>query len=171
MTSYSQRGVLVTNGREPLISAAIGVRPRMPLVRPDSNAPFTTTDGDDAVPYSPGGKRIPEAVGLVISSGITVRDYKSSSASLRLRNFGPRGLTSDGVYCSKATTLLNAEVGYSNFKLTRDGVLWPNSWICSTAAITTLPTPTPMSPESRQPPRQHSQTFSTPSNRFRCDSR
>jgi outer membrane receptor protein involved in Fe transport len=31
---------------------------------------------------------------------------------LRLRTFGPRDLTSDGVYRSRATVLLNAEVGY-----------------------------------------------------------
>ena len=71
-----------------------------------------TIDEDDAAPGSPGGKRVPEAVGLVISSGITLHDYKGFSASLRLRYFGPRDLTSDGIYRSKATALLNAEVGY-----------------------------------------------------------
>jgi outer membrane receptor protein involved in Fe transport len=78
----------------------------------DSTAHFTTIDGDDAAPGSPGGKRVPEAVGLVISSGITLHDHKGFSASLRLRNFGPRDLTSDGIFRSKATILLNAEVGY-----------------------------------------------------------
>jgi hypothetical protein len=78
----------------------------------DSRAFFTTIDEDDAAPNSVGGKRVPEAVGLVISSGITLHDYKRFSASLRLRNFGPRDLTSDGIYHSKATVLLNAEVGY-----------------------------------------------------------
>ncbi len=63
-------------------------------------------------PDSPGGKHVPEAVGLVISSGITLHDYKGFSASLRLRYFGPRDLTSDGIYRSNATVLLNAEVGY-----------------------------------------------------------
>ena len=37
---------------------------------------FTAIDGDDAAPDSPGGKRVPEAVGLVISSGITLHDFK-----------------------------------------------------------------------------------------------
>ena len=78
----------------------------------DSRALFTTIDDGDAAPGSPGGKRVPEAVGLVISSGITLHDYKAFTASLRLRNFGPRDLTSDGIYRSQATILLNAEVDY-----------------------------------------------------------
>ncbi len=59
----------------------------------------------------PGGRWVPEAVGLVISSGATLHDLKGFSASLRLRDFGPRYLTSDAIYRSKTTTLLNAEVG------------------------------------------------------------
>jgi len=78
----------------------------------DSRALFTTIDGDDAAPNSTGGKRVPEAVGFVTSSGITLHDYKGFSTSLRLRAFGPRDLTSDGIFRSKATILLNAEVGY-----------------------------------------------------------
>lgn len=78
----------------------------------NSKALFTTIDEDDAAPDSPGGKRVPEAVGLVISSGITLHEYKGFSASLRLRYFGPRDLTSDGVYRSQATALLNGEVAY-----------------------------------------------------------
>jgi outer membrane receptor protein involved in Fe transport len=78
----------------------------------DSKALFTSIDADDAAPGSPGGKYVPEAVGLVISSGITVQSYKGFWGSLRLRAFGPRNLTSDAIYRSSATTLLNAEVGY-----------------------------------------------------------
>jgi hypothetical protein len=78
----------------------------------DSRAFFTTIDAADAAPDSSGGKRVPEAVGLVVSSGITLHDYKRFSASLRLRAFGPRDLTSDRIYRSNATVLLNAEVGY-----------------------------------------------------------
>jgi hypothetical protein len=78
----------------------------------DSRAFFTAIDPDDAAPNSPGGKRVPEAVGLVVSSGITMHDYKRFSASLRLRAFGPRDLTSDSIYRSNATVLLNAEVRY-----------------------------------------------------------
>ena len=78
----------------------------------DSRAFFTDVDSDDAAPNSPGGKRVPEAVGLVASAGATMHDYKRFSASLRLRAFGPRDLTSDGIYRSNATILLNAEVRY-----------------------------------------------------------
>ncbi len=59
----------------------------------------------------PGGS-VPEAVGLVISSGVTVQSYKGFWGSLRLRYFGPRNLTSDAIYRSSSTVLLNAEVGY-----------------------------------------------------------
>jgi outer membrane cobalamin receptor len=78
----------------------------------NSKALFTTIDEEDAAPDSPGGKRVPEAVGLVISSGATLHDYKGLSSTLRLRYFGPRDLTSDGFYRSQATALLNAEIRY-----------------------------------------------------------
>jgi hypothetical protein len=78
----------------------------------NSRALFTTIDKVDASPNSPGGKRVPEAVGLVISSGITMHDYEGFSTSLRLRYFGPRDLTSDRIYRSQATALLNGEVSY-----------------------------------------------------------
>ncbi len=78
----------------------------------NSKALFTTIDEGDAAPDSPGGKRIPEAVGLVISSGVTLHNYKGFSSSLRLRYFGPRDLTSDQIYRSNQTVLLNGEVGY-----------------------------------------------------------
>ena len=77
-----------------------------------SKAFFTEIDPDDAAPGSPGGKYVPEAVGLVISSGITVQSYKGFWGSLRLRAFGPRNLTSDAIYQSSSTILLNAELGY-----------------------------------------------------------
>ena len=78
----------------------------------NSKALFTAIDGDDAAPDSSGGRRVPEAVGLVIASGVTLHDLKGFWTSLRLRYFGPRDLTSDGLYRSKATALLNGEVGY-----------------------------------------------------------
>ncbi len=78
----------------------------------DSRALFTSIDGDDAAPGSPGSELVPESVGLVISSGIALHDFKSFSGSLRLRYFGPRDLTSDGIYRSNSTALLNAVVGY-----------------------------------------------------------
>jgi hypothetical protein len=88
----------------------------------DSHARFTQIDPDDAAytnpvgggypVQGPGGYRVPEAVGLVISSGVTLHDYRGFSASLRLRYFGPRDLTSDGIDRSNVTGLLNGEVGY-----------------------------------------------------------
>ncbi len=77
-----------------------------------SAAFFNSIDGDDAAPNSPGGRRVPEAVGVVIASGVTFPNLKGFTPSLRLRYFGPRDLTSDGIYRSKPTALLNAEVGY-----------------------------------------------------------
>lgn len=78
----------------------------------DSRGLFMQRDADDAAPGSPGGRRVPEAVGVVLASGVTLRDLRGVSASLRLRFFGPRDLTSDGVYRSRATALLNGEMGY-----------------------------------------------------------
>jgi TonB dependent receptor/TonB-dependent Receptor Plug Domain len=78
----------------------------------DSIARFTSVDVDDAAPGSPGSDHVPEAVGVVISAGITLHDWHGFSSSLRLRYFGPRDLTSDGIYKSSQTILLNAEAGY-----------------------------------------------------------
>ena len=99
----------------------------------DSRAQFTQIDPDDAAQTvtnsaitingnpvgsfyaqqsDPGGKLVPEAVRVVISSGITLHDYKGFSSSFRLRYFGPRDLTSDGIYQSSKTVLLNGEAGY-----------------------------------------------------------
>jgi len=88
----------------------------------DSRAQFTEIDPDDAAytnvagaPYpvqGPGGKLVPEAVRVVIASGITLHDYKGFTATIRLRYFGPRDLTSDGVNRSASTLLLNAGAGY-----------------------------------------------------------
>jgi hypothetical protein len=64
----------------------------------------------------PGGKLVPEAVKVVISSGATLHDLKGLTSSLRLRYFGPRSLTSDGLYQSNQTVLLNGEAGYQFFK-------------------------------------------------------
>ena len=78
----------------------------------NSKALFSEIDEDDAAPDSPGGRRVPEAVGLVIASGITLHDLNGFSGSLRLRYFGPRDLTSDGIFRSRTTALLNGDIGY-----------------------------------------------------------
>ena len=88
----------------------------------DSIARFDSVDADDAAPGSPGGKRVPEAVGLVISSGITLHDWHGFSAGLRLRYFGPRDLTSDGIYRSHQTLSLNGEAAYQINKTWRISV-------------------------------------------------
>ncbi len=79
----------------------------------NSKALFTQIDPDDAAPNSTGGRLVPEAVGLVVSSGVTLRAYRGFSSSLRLRYFGPRNLTSEAIYRSKATALVNGEFGYT----------------------------------------------------------
>ncbi|HTZ46380.1 MAG TPA: TonB-dependent receptor [Verrucomicrobiae bacterium] len=87
----------------------------------DSKALFTEVDPDDAaytdVPghypvQGPGGRWVPEAVGVVLSAGATVQSYKGFWGSLRVRAFGPRNLTSDAIYQSSSTILVNMEVGY-----------------------------------------------------------
>ena len=78
----------------------------------NSRAQFTEIDGDDAAPNSAWGKHVPEAVGVVISSGITLHDYAGFSSSMRLRYFGPRDLTSDAIFRSNQTVMLNGEIGY-----------------------------------------------------------
>jgi outer membrane receptor protein involved in Fe transport len=88
----------------------------------DSIARFTKVDSDDASPGSPGGTHVPEAVGLVIASGVTLHDWNGFSGSLRLRYFGPRDLTSDGIYRSQETILLNALAGYQFNKTWRISV-------------------------------------------------
>jgi outer membrane receptor protein involved in Fe transport len=58
------------------------------------------------------GKEVPEAVRWVVAAGATLQDYKGFSASLRLRYFGPRPLTSDAIYTSPSTALVNLGAGY-----------------------------------------------------------
>jgi outer membrane receptor protein involved in Fe transport len=58
------------------------------------------------------GKEVPEAVRWVVAAGATLKDYKGFSASLRLRYFGPRPLTSDAVYTSPSTALVNLGANY-----------------------------------------------------------
>ena len=100
----------------------------------NSRAQFTQVDPDDAsqtvtksairingnpvgsfdVQHAgPGGKLVPEAVRVVISSGVTLHDWRGLSSSVRLRYFGPRDLTSDGLFESSRTVLLNGEVSYA----------------------------------------------------------
>ena len=101
----------------------------------DSRAQFTEVDGNDAAPNSTGGKQVPEAVGVVISSGITVHDYQGLSSSLRLRYFGPRDLTSDGMFRSNQTLMLNGELGYQIHRKWRVSAEFLNMLNCSDSDI------------------------------------
>jgi outer membrane receptor protein involved in Fe transport len=79
----------------------------------DSIARFVDLDTTDVNPAtSKGGYYVPEAVGSVVSAGITLHELDRVSSSLRLRYFGPRNLTADEQYKSSETILLNWEGGY-----------------------------------------------------------
>jgi hypothetical protein len=83
-------------------------------------APTAWLDLDADLAYSkarfrdddPAGDRIPGAVEGVASAGATVHGRGPLSASLRLRYFGPRPLIEDNSVRSKASTTLNARLGY-----------------------------------------------------------
>ena len=154
----------------------------------DSSAQFTEIDPDDAAQTvtnsavtingisvgsfyaqqsGPGGKLVPEAVRVVISSGITLHDYKGFSSSLRLRYFGPRDLTSDGLYQSSQTVLLNGEVGYQFNKKWRVSAEFLNMLDRKDADID-YAYALPNRSNSRA---GHSDALTTPPNRFWRDSR
>jgi len=108
----------------------------------DSRALFTEDDPDDSTFYSynsttgsyqlcsknsncygvgigpnpyqqnPHGREVPEAVRWVAAAGATMQDFNGLSASLRLRYFGPRPLTSDALYTSPSTALVNLGATY-----------------------------------------------------------
>jgi outer membrane receptor protein involved in Fe transport len=69
-----------------------------------SQARFTDTD--------PAGSFIPGSVETVAGLGITADTMRGAFGSLRLRYFGPRPLIEDDSVRSKATSLLNAQLGY-----------------------------------------------------------
>ncbi len=116
----------------------------------DSRAIFTQNDPDDSTFYTstpagpqlcaknsncfgliptgggtylqnPYGKEVPEAVRWVVSAGATVKGYKGFTATLRLRYFGPRPLTSDAIYTSPSTALVNLGASY---KINKNWSLW-----------------------------------------------
>ena len=69
------------------------------------------------------GLYVPEAVGVVVSGGASVDNYKRMFGSLRLRYFGLRALVDDNSVDSKATTLINLEAGYQIAKAVRLNVM------------------------------------------------
>lgn len=61
----------------------------------------------------PAGDRIPGAVEGVASAGIEYEHVRSGAfAALRIRYFGPRPLVEDNSVRSKASTILNSQLGY-----------------------------------------------------------
>ena len=68
--------------------------------------------GPNPYQQSPYGKEVPEAVRWVVAAGATMQDMRGFSASLRLRYFGPRPLTSDALYSSPSTALVNLGATY-----------------------------------------------------------
>jgi len=72
----------------------------------------TVSYADGGYLQNPHGKEVPEAVRWVVSAGATLQSLKGFSGSLRLRYFGPRPLTSDAIYTSPATALVNLGASY-----------------------------------------------------------
>jgi hypothetical protein len=70
-----------------------------------SRAQFTDDD--------PAGRYVPGSVATVVSSGVTVTNWKQLYGSLRLRYFGPRALIEDNSVRSRATRLVNLDLGYA----------------------------------------------------------
>jgi hypothetical protein len=84
--------------------------------------PWLTLDADYAwsharfTQFDPAGQRVPESLEATFDGGVALHNLddwaKDWSAGLRLRYFGPRALTQDGLVHSKATTLVYADIGY-----------------------------------------------------------
>ena len=86
----------------------------------DSSAQFTEIDPDDAAYTSAGGHPCKAPAASMCPkplSGDFIGHHPARlqgfSSSLRLRYFGPRDLTSDGIYRSNATVLLNGDARLS----------------------------------------------------------
>ena len=84
-------------------------RPIRPVVL-DFDASWSRARFTDIQPTI--GPYIPEAVGTVLSGGLTIEDVHHLSGSLRWRYFGPRPLIEDDSVESKATSLVELEAGY-----------------------------------------------------------
>jgi hypothetical protein len=82
------------------------------LCAKNSNCFGLIPTGGGSYLQNPYGKEVPEAVRWVVAAGATMQDYKGFSASLRLRYFGPRPLTSDAIYTSPSTALINLGANY-----------------------------------------------------------
>ena len=80
--------------------------------------PWLTLDGDIAwtharfTDHDAAGNHVPGAVDRVASVGIAVEKPSRILGSLRWRYFGPRPLVEDNSVRSRATSLVNAQIGY-----------------------------------------------------------
>jgi hypothetical protein len=85
--------------------------------------PWLTADFDYAwshsryIDFDPAGQHIPESLATTIDGGIALHDLEGWAAGwfggFRIRYFGPRSLTQDNLFRSKATTLIYANLGYN----------------------------------------------------------
>ncbi|MBS0336854.1 MAG: TonB-dependent receptor [Proteobacteria bacterium] len=69
--------------------------------------------------FDPAGPHIPGAPDKVISAGVTLDSKAGWFGSARWRYFGPRPLIEDNTARSRATSIVNARVGYAFDKKTR----------------------------------------------------
>lgn len=82
-------------------------------------------DGDLSLSHArfsradPAGQFVPEAVSTVVSGGASVDNFHRFYGSVRLRYFGPRALVQDNSRRSKATSLVNLELGHQIAKTLR----------------------------------------------------
>jgi outer membrane receptor protein involved in Fe transport len=74
--------------------------------------PATVSYGNSGYLQNQYGKDVPEAVRWVVAAGATAENLRGFSTSLRLRYFGPRPLTSDALYKSPSTALVNLQASY-----------------------------------------------------------
>jgi hypothetical protein len=82
-------------------------RPVRPL-RMDADLAYSRARFRD---QNPAGDRIPGAVEGVVSAGIGYQHSSGEFAELRLRYFGPRPLIEDNAVRSRASTILNTQLG------------------------------------------------------------
>jgi len=78
----------------------------------DSQARFIGVPKNNPAVLGGAGSYVPEAAGVIVSSGIWVHDVYNWSTGLRWRYFGPRYLTEDGSAKSPTTSLLYYNLGY-----------------------------------------------------------
>jgi hypothetical protein len=88
-------------------------------LRLDADAAYSRARFTDA---DPAGEYIPGAVEGVVSAGATVPELQGFFGALRLRYFGPRPLIEDNSVRSRASTLVNAELGRSLGRWGRLGI-------------------------------------------------